>query len=56
MSATITPETAEEGSVLTGFELYLKRHSKKFDDYLATFFVDGTHPDMQRYLYGPLAR
>ncbi len=42
--------------MLTGFELYLKRNSKKFDDYLATFFVDGTHPDMQRYLYGPLAR
>ena len=25
------------------------------DDYLATFFTDGTHPDMKRYLYGPLA-
>ena len=42
--------------MLTGFELYLKRNSKKFDDYLATFFIDGTHPDMKRYLYGPLAR
>jgi len=42
--------------VLTGFELYLKRNSKRFDDYLATFFADGTHPDMTRYLYGPLAR
>jgi len=41
--------------VLTGFELYLKRNSKEFDDYLATFFVDGSHPDMKRYLYGPLA-
>jgi len=40
---------------LTGFELYLKRNSKKFDDFLATFFTDGTHPDMKRYLYGPLA-
>ena len=40
---------------MTGFELYLKRNSKKFDAYLATFFVDGTHPDMRRYLYGPVA-
>lgn len=42
--------------VMIGFELYLKRNSKKFDDYLATFFVDGTHADMRRYLYEPLAR
>ena len=40
---------------MTGFELYLKRNSKKFDDYLATFFSNGTHPDMGRYLYAPLA-
>ncbi len=40
---------------MTGFELYLKRNSKKFDSYLETFFSDGSHPDMQRYLYGPLA-
>jgi len=40
---------------LIGFELYLKRNSKRMDDYLATFFMDGTHPDMKRYLYGPLA-
>jgi geranylgeranyl diphosphate synthase type I len=40
---------------MTGFEIYLKRNSKKFDAYLATFFVDGTHPDMRRYLYGPVA-
>jgi len=40
---------------MIGFELYLKRNSKKMDAYLATFFVDGTHPDMKRYLYGPLA-
>ncbi len=40
---------------MIGFELYLKRNSKKIDDYLATFFADGTHPDMKRYLYGPLA-
>ena len=41
--------------MLTGFKLYLKRNSKKFDEYLATFFADGTHADMRRYLYGPLA-
>jgi len=40
---------------MIGFELYLKRNSKKMDEYLATFFADGTHPDMKRYLYGPLA-
>ena len=39
---------------MTGFELYLRRNAKKFDAYLATFFDDGTHPDMSRYLYGPL--
>jgi len=40
---------------MTGFELYLKRNSKKFDAYLASFFSDGSHPDMRRYLYGPVA-
>lgn len=40
---------------MTGFELYLKRNSKKFDTYLATFFADGTHADMRRYLYAPVA-
>lgn len=40
---------------MTGFELYLARNSKKFESYLATFFTDGSHPDMRRYLYGPLA-
>jgi geranylgeranyl diphosphate synthase type I len=40
---------------MIGFELYLKRNSKKMDDFLATFFTDGTHPDMKRYLYAPLA-
>jgi len=39
---------------VTGFELYLKTHSKAFDRYLSTFFGDGTHPDMARYLYEPL--
>ncbi len=40
---------------MTGFELYLKRNAKRIDEYLATFFGDGTHPDMTRYLYGPLS-
>ncbi len=40
---------------MTSFEIYLKRNAKKFDAYLATFFTDGTHPDMRRYLYGPVA-
>lgn len=39
---------------MTGFELYLKRNAKKFDEYLASFFTGDTHPDMRRYLYGPL--
>lgn len=39
---------------MTGFELYLKRNAKKIDAYLATFFKDGTHSDMDRYLYEPL--
>jgi len=37
------------------FELYLKRNSKRIDDYLAGFFSDSSHPDIQRYLYDPLA-
>ena len=40
---------------MIGFELYLRRNSKRFDDYLATFFSDGSNADMRRYLYGPLA-
>ncbi len=40
---------------MLGFELYLKRNSKRFDEYLASFFRGSGHPDMQRYLYGPLA-
>lgn len=39
---------------MTAFELYLKRNAKKFDAYLTEFFADGTHADMQRYLYRPL--
>lgn len=41
---------------MTGFELYLSRNSSRMDKYLATFFSDGTHADMKRYLYGPLAK
>jgi geranylgeranyl diphosphate synthase type I len=41
---------------MIGFELYLSRNAKRFDEYLATFFADGSHPDMTRYLYAPLAR
>jgi len=26
---------------MTGFELYLKRNSRKIDDYLSSFFTDG---------------
>ena len=40
---------------MTSFELYLKRNAAKFDAYLATFFKDGTHPDMRRYLYDLVA-
>jgi geranylgeranyl diphosphate synthase type I len=40
---------------MTSFELYLQHSSAKFDRYLATFFTDGTHPDMRRYLYEPVA-
>lgn len=40
---------------MTGFELYLKRNVMKFEDYLSTFFTNGAHADMRRYLYGPLA-
>ncbi len=39
---------------MTGFELYLKRNARKFDAYLATFFKNGSHADMERYLYSPL--
>jgi len=41
---------------MTRFELYLKRNAARFDRYLATFFSDGTHPDMKRYLYDPVAQ
>lgn len=41
---------------MTRFELYLKRNAARFDRYLATFFSDGIHPDMKRYLYDPVAQ
>jgi len=41
---------------MTLFELYLKREARAFDTYLATFFADGSHTDMERYLYEPLSR
>jgi geranylgeranyl diphosphate synthase type I len=46
---------AERCHLATAFELYLKRNSKKFEQYLSTFFTNGTHPDMDRYLYDPLS-
>jgi geranylgeranyl diphosphate synthase, type I len=33
---------------------YLIESGRAFDNYLSTFFGDGTHPDMMRYLYRPL--
>jgi geranylgeranyl diphosphate synthase type I len=39
---------------MTGFELYLNRNAKKFDEYLLTFFANGSHADMAQYLYAPL--
>jgi len=36
------------------FEQYLIESARAFDNYLSTFFGDGTHPDMARYLYVPL--
>ncbi|HEX9093331.1 MAG TPA: polyprenyl synthetase family protein [Coriobacteriia bacterium] len=39
---------------MTGFEIYLRKQSRVLDQYLSTFFGEGSHPDMRRYLYGPL--
>ena len=39
---------------VTGFELYLKNNYRRVDKHLATYFADGGHRDMGRYLYGPL--
>lgn len=37
------------------FEKYLNDKTAALDRYLASFFADGSHPDMARYLYAPLA-
>jgi geranylgeranyl diphosphate synthase type I len=40
--------------LVADFERYLIDGARAFDNYLSTFFGDGTHPDMARYLYAPL--
>lgn len=37
------------------FEKYLNDRASEIDAYLRGFFHEGTHPDMTRYLYGPLS-
>lgn len=37
------------------FEKYLTEKTAGIDSYIAGFFGEGTHPDMWRYLYGPLS-
>lgn len=37
------------------FEKYLDEKVDDFNTYLKSFFSAGTHPDMDRYLYGPLS-
>ena len=37
------------------FEQFLIEKSADIDSYIATFFSEGTHPDMWKYLYGPLS-
>lgn len=37
------------------FEQFLSDNTEGFDSYIAEFFGEGTHPDMWRYLYGPLS-
>lgn len=37
------------------FEKYLNDRASEIDAYLRGFFHDGIHPDMTRYLYGPLS-
>lgn len=39
---------------MNSFELYLRRHSGRIDRKLKRYFSDGSHADMQRYLYQPL--
>lgn len=40
---------------MTGFELYLKKHYKKIDKHLATYFDGDYGVDLGTYLYAPLA-
>lgn len=40
---------------MAAFELYLKLNAKAVDKHLATYFPKDAHPDMVKYLYGPLA-
>lgn len=37
------------------FEKFLTDKTADIDNYIAGFFGEGTHPDMWRYLYGPLS-
>lgn len=39
---------------MNAFELYLKRRAKRLDRKLKEYFANGSHADMQRYLYAPL--
>ena len=37
------------------FKQYLEERSAEIDEHLRTYFREGSHPDMSRYLYEPLA-
>ena len=37
------------------FKQYLEERSAEIDEHLRTYFLEGSHPDMSRYLYEPLA-
>ncbi len=37
------------------FETFLNEHTADIDSVVASSFEEGTHPDMQKYLYGPLS-
>lgn len=37
------------------FKQYLEERSAEIDEHLRTYFCEGSHPDMSRYLYEPLA-
>lgn len=46
------------GDIMTNilFAKYLSDRSKEIDAHLRTYFHDGTHKDMDRYLYAPLSK